>query len=246
MAEVVDALQGPDRLLEPLGKGIRGLGLVGPARQGMNRSLPNRPVAGAPAQIPAKLVADLPRLPTALAIVGLKERNREAGSAVTTLRTVMLHHARLNRMQVAALPTLESLHGDNLAPGEHGHQRNAAVDRPVAWLAAGVPAHERHGARPAVALTAALLAAGVAMTAQKIKQGGRARDIPHADRLSVEYELECHDYASESRAKVCARTSAPAAMCSFVENSSGRWLHPLRHGMKIIVVGLTRARKRES
>ena len=51
---------------------------------------------------------------------------------------------------------------------------------------------------------------------------------------------------AESRAIVCARTSAPEAMCSVVANSSGLWLQPLRQGMKIIVVGLTRDMKSES
>ena len=45
---------------------------------------------------------------------------------------------------------------------------------------------------------------------------------------------------------VWARTSTPAAMCSGAANSSGRWLQPLRQGMKIIVVGQTRAMKSES
>jgi len=45
---------------------------------------------------------------------------------------------------------------------------------------------------------------------------------------------------------VCARTSAPEAMFPGLEYSSGLWLQPLRQGMKIIVVGLTRAMNSES
>lgn len=47
-------------------------------------------------------------------------------------------------------------------------------------------------------------------------------------------------------ASVSAKTSTPSAIASGEANSSGRWLHPLRHGMKIMPEGAIWAMNRAS
>ena len=47
-------------------------------------------------------------------------------------------------------------------------------------------------------------------------------------------------------AKVSAKTATPFLISFDEENSSGRWLYPLKHGMKIIAVGQIRAMNSES
>ena len=54
-------------------------------RQGGGRRIADRPVAGAPAKVAAELVADLPRLLAAVAVVGLKHRDDKTGRAITAL-----------------------------------------------------------------------------------------------------------------------------------------------------------------
>ncbi|MEJ1972930.1 MAG: hypothetical protein WDM96_10860 [Lacunisphaera sp.] len=56
-----------------------------PLRQRRHRGIADRPVAGAPTEIAAQLVADLARLAAAIAVVGLEQRDDEARRTVAAL-----------------------------------------------------------------------------------------------------------------------------------------------------------------
>jgi hypothetical protein len=148
----------------------------------------DRAIAGAPAQVAVQLVVDLPGLAEVVAVVALEHRDDEAGRAVAALRAVVLDHRGLHRVQ--RLARADALDGDDLAPGHHRQERDAAVDRPVGGLAAGGALDDRDRAGPAIALRAAFLAAGVPVPAQVAQQRGRRRLARDGHDGAVEGELE--------------------------------------------------------
>ena len=154
--------------------------------------VPNRPVAGATAKIAAQLVADLPRLCAAIAVIGFKHRDDKTGCAVAALGAVVLDHCGLHRMQLFPVgATLrEALNGHDLTAGEHRHQGDAAVEGAIGGLAVRVAIHQRHRARAAVAFRAAFLGAGQAIGPQPRQQRGGGRDTRRGDRAAVDDEVE--------------------------------------------------------
>jgi hypothetical protein len=178
------------RHLQPAGEVVVGRGRT--LRQRGGRRIPDRPVAGATAEVAAELVADLPWFLATVAVVGLEHRDHEAGRAVAALRAVLLDHGRLHRVQlllVGAAPG-QALDGHDLAAGEHRHQRDAAVECAVGRLALCVAVHERHGARAAVALGTAFLGTGQAVGAQPREQRGRGRHAGGGDGAAVDDQVE--------------------------------------------------------
>src|SRR5262249_23150166 len=84
----------------------------------------------------------------------------------------------------------DALDRDDLASRDHGEQRDAAIDGPERALAARVGVDERDRARAAVALRAAVLAAGQADRAQVVEERAVGRLPLDADDLTVEPEFE--------------------------------------------------------
>lgn len=102
--------------------------------------------------------------------------------------TVVLHHGLLHR--VGLLAAAHAFHRHQLTAGHHGHQGDAGVEGAQAPVALGVPVHQGHGARAAVALGAALLGASEAAGTQEVEQRGVGGDAIDADRRAIELELE--------------------------------------------------------
>ena len=91
----------------------------------LERSLSDRTIPGASAEIPAKLVIELPLAVEILAVIALEHRHDDPRRAVAALRAVAFHHGLLDRVQFAVG---QALHGDQLPPMHRSQRRQAAVE----------------------------------------------------------------------------------------------------------------------
>src|SRR5262249_12385734 len=154
---------------------------------GLAHGVADGAVAGAAAEVAAELIGDLGGLAEIVAVEGLDHGDGEAGGAVAALGPVVVDHGLLHGVERAARVG-DALDGDDLAAGDHGQQRDARVDGAEPALAVAVRLHERDGAGAAVALGAALLAAGLADRAEVVEQRPVGRLAFDADGLAVERE----------------------------------------------------------
>ena len=151
------------------------------APAGIERSIDNRTVAGAAAQVAGQPVVHL--APVRLAgpvVVEGEQRHHEARRAEAALGAMVPHHRGLNRVQ-AAFAFREIIDGDDLLAVDLAHELNAAVDGLVANLIA-VERAQRHRAGAAITLGTAFLGAGGAFPEpQVVEQRVAGRDIAELD-----------------------------------------------------------------
>ncbi len=157
-------------------------------RERLDHRVANRPIASATTEIARELIVYLPALVEIAPIVGLEHGDHEPRRAIPALRAVVLHHRGLDGMKLFALT--EAFHRDDLAPGHHGDERDAAVDGAIGALSARVLLDQSDGARPAIALSAAFFAPRSPTRTQKLKEGGGRRAFLYLHALAVEAEVE--------------------------------------------------------
>jgi len=106
------------------------------------------------------------------------------------LRSTAVGHRPLDRVQLVDIT--EPLGGDDLLVVQPGRGDQAGIDRgPPAGSVAGRAGHH-HRAGAALALRAALLAAGETGAAQPLEQGDVAPDVAELVRLAVDCHLRLH------------------------------------------------------
>jgi hypothetical protein len=106
---------------------------------------------------------------------------------------VAIDHRLLHRMQRAAGQPAQVLDGEHGLAVERGHELDAGVQREQAQSARRICVQfaDHHGARTAVALGAAFLAAHQpARLAQPGQQVARRRDVADVDRLAVQQQAD--------------------------------------------------------
>ncbi len=194
---VVERLDGGERLGQPDGEPIGGrlhvaLGL--PHVERVGHGVANRAIAGAATQISVELLGDLVRRLRGhlRPVIALEHRDHEARRTVAALRSVALDHRLLHRVQ--HLAGGQPLDGDHLAAGEHGHERDAAVDGAIGPPAVCVALHDGNRARTAVPLSAPLFAPSQSFGAQPAQQGGVRRNIAHGVGPSIDGDGERFDH----------------------------------------------------
>ncbi len=190
------------------------------ARERVHHGLADGRVAGAAAEVAAELIGDLRRRGHLVPVERLDHRHGEPRRAVAALRAVALDHGRLHRVQ--RLPVGDALHGDDLAPGHHRQQRDAAIDGAQDALAVRVGLDQRHRAGAAVALGAALLAPGEAGGAEVVEE--RAVGRLALDRAGPSVEGEGEAIVQRRLRKRLARASAePTRALASSSGMCSRW-----------------------
>src|SRR5581483_2137839 len=155
---VVEGLRHEARVVELRREGVLRRAL---ADRGAER-IADRAIPGAAAEIAAELIGELLGLRD-LAVEALEHRHDEARRAEAALGAVVLDHGLLHGVRAA-----EALDGHELAARDHGHERDARVDRAEARPALRVTLDEVDRAGAAVALGAALLRAREAARAEPV------------------------------------------------------------------------------
>ena len=150
-----------ERTVKPVGP------LLFPLLERNQGRIPDRPVAGAAAEVSAQLIVQLPIPVHVLAVVALEHRHDEAGGAVAALGTVVGRHRRLHRVRTAVL---QSFHRHHIPSGHQDQRGQTAVDRPVGRFPGSIRLRHRHRTGPAVPLRTTFLGTGPAARPQPIQQ----------------------------------------------------------------------------
>src|SRR3954465_14152871 len=119
--------------------------------QGICYSISNGAVTGAPAEIPAQLLVHLGRCLEILTIISFEHGHDESRGAVAALRSVIIHHCLLHRMEAAARDSFDC---DDIAPGHQRYGDETAVERAVARLPFSIAVDNGHGTSAAIAFSA--------------------------------------------------------------------------------------------
>jgi hypothetical protein len=125
------------------------------------------------------------RRPPVRPVVLGRHRADETGRAVAALRAAPLGHLALDRVQLAGLA--QALRRHDLLLVERRGRHQAGVDRDPAGPVRPVVAGHQHGAGAALALGAALLAAGQPAVAQPLQQRDVTADLAELARPAVDH-----------------------------------------------------------
>ncbi len=117
------------------------------------------------------------------------EAHHEAGRTEAALRTVVVHHGLLHRMQIAILAA-QVLHRHHMGTVQAADKTDAGGDRVIDDFVIHEPA-DQHRAGAAIALGAAFLGAAQALLqSQPVEQGRIRPDLREADFLVIEDEAD--------------------------------------------------------
>ena len=168
-------------------------GLQAPARRRLRGQRAgrgaDRRIAGAAAQVAfGGVVVEL--------AVGMadEQAHDEARRAVAALRATRVDQRLLHGMQARAVG--QPLHRHHLAPGQHAHRQQAAVDRAVTRGAGGIALDQRHRAGTAIAVGAALLGAVQVLALQPAQQRFGGLGASQRDVRTVEAECRARGHAT--------------------------------------------------
>jgi len=146
-------------------------------------SIPNRPVAGAAAEIARKLFVEIVVGTKIIAIIAFEKGTDETGRTIAALGAKAFSHRALNRMRSVAA---NAFHADDFATGEQADGHQATVHGAIGGFAVRAHFNDYDGARAAIAFGAAFLGAGEAAGAEKFEQGGVGRDVAKSNGAAVQ------------------------------------------------------------
>jgi hypothetical protein len=117
------------------------------------RSIHDRAISGASAEIPRERILDFAPGRRGGLLIQSEHRHDEPGRTEPALAPVMFHHRFLHGMERPGRGP-EIFHSDELLPVNHGEEHEAGVDRPVTESAAPCRLGYRDRARAAITFRA--------------------------------------------------------------------------------------------